>query len=76
MKSQRFTISVSVLIVALVLGVGLSRAQGPGPQSPLTPQAEMGTAFTYQGQLESSGSLVTANCDFQFALYDAASGGT
>jgi hypothetical protein len=55
---------------------GLSRAQGPGPQSPLAPKAALGTAFTYQGQLESGGSLISGNCDFQFALYNAASGRT
>lgn len=34
------------------------------------------TAFTYQGSLNSSGSPATGNYDFEFALFDAASGGT
>jgi len=37
--------------------------------------AAMGTAFTYQGQLRKSGAPVTAMCNFQFSLFDAASGG-
>src|ERR1043166_5834672 len=31
--------------------------------------------FTYQGQLKNNGQPVSANYDFQFTLYDAASGG-
>lgn len=34
------------------------------------------TAFTYQGQFQSSGSPATGNFDFEFALYDAQTGGT
>jgi len=35
-----------------------------------------GTAFTYQGQLRTSGGqAITDNCDFTFALFNAASGG-
>jgi hypothetical protein len=37
--------------------------------------AAMGTAFTYQGQLRKSGAPVTGSCNFQFSLFDAASGG-
>lgn len=33
--------------------------------------AVMGTAFTYQGQLTSSGAPVNGTCAFQFILYDA-----
>ncbi|MCX6927281.1 MAG: hypothetical protein NT154_29365, partial [Verrucomicrobia bacterium] len=36
----------------------------------------IGTAFTYQGQLSFSNSPVTGSYDFNFALFDAASGGT
>lgn len=35
----------------------------------------IGSRFTYQGQLQQSGVLQNGNCDFQFSLYDAASGG-
>lgn len=35
-----------------------------------------GTAFTYQGQLQSSSTPVSGNFDFEFALFDADPGGT
>ena len=35
-----------------------------------------GTAFTYQGQLNSDGNAATGLYDFNFALYNAASTGT
>jgi hypothetical protein len=38
-------------------------------------QSPMDTAFTYQGLLKQSGSPLTELCDFQFALYNAVSGG-
>jgi hypothetical protein len=57
-----------------VLAVGLSQAQGPGP-SPQAAQVALGTAFTYQGQIDVNSSPFDGNCDLQFALYDAASGG-
>ena len=50
------------LILALLAAVNRAAAQG--------------TAFTYQGQLNSSGSPASGNFDLTFTLYDAASGGT
>lgn len=38
-------------------------------------QQALGTAFTYQGVLDRSGSPVNATADFQFSLFDAASAG-
>ncbi|MDX2169087.1 MAG: hypothetical protein SF182_18610 [Deltaproteobacteria bacterium] len=38
--------------------------------------AALGTAFTYQGQLEQSGSLATGVCDFRFRLFDSAGSGS
>jgi hypothetical protein len=34
------------------------------------------TTFTYQGQLTDAGAAANGNYDLQFALFDAASGGT
>ncbi|CAN5710971.1 hypothetical protein BH20VER1_BH20VER1_20470 [soil metagenome] len=36
----------------------------------------VGTSWTYQGQLRRSGAAYTGTCNFQFSLWDAASGGT
>ncbi len=35
----------------------------------------LGTAFTYQGQLLLDGAPAAGACDFQFSLFDSASGG-
>ena len=59
--------------IAVSPQAGIVAAQGPQPQSP---QLLLGNGFTYQGQLLSSGSAVNVNCDFQFGLYDALSGGS
>ena len=73
MKSKWAYVIVALLLLALAVGPG--QAQGPGPQGDVGIQAVVGTAFTYQGQLKSSGNPANGNCDFQFTLYDAASGG-
>jgi len=54
-----------IIAIVLILSSGPAAAQQAG-----------GTAWTYQGQLTQSGSPVTGTCDFQFALYDAASSGS
>lgn len=36
----------------------------------------IGTAFTYQGQLQKDGKGVSGQCDFQFLLFDSLSAGT
>ena len=79
----KWTLLGSILAVLLLaLAVGLARAQGPEPPGEgVQPQdvgiqAALGTAFTYQGQLKKDGNPVSGTCDFQFTLYDDASGGT
>lgn len=58
-------------LLALLLGLtaGLVQAQTPT-------QAPVGAAFTYQGHLKENGAPVTDTCDFQFALWDAETGGS
>jgi len=56
--------SICAVVVALMLATGIAMAD------------QLGTAFTYQGQLSSGGSPANGNFDFEFALYTAATGGT
>jgi hypothetical protein len=56
--------SIKGLILALTLAAGAA------------PALAQGTAFTYQGELQSSGSPVNTPADFQFSLFTAATGGT
>ncbi len=65
------------LALLLVLAVGLTQAQAPVPQGEATTlAAPVGTAFTYQGRLIKDGNPVNGTADFQFSLWDAATGGT
>jgi hypothetical protein len=73
---------LSVLGLALLLGAlivvpsGAVTAQGPGPQGNAGIEAALGTAFTYQGRLDDDGGAANGTYDFEFKLYDAASGGS
>ena len=79
MQRERLPVLFAALGLALLLFAlsalppGATWAQGVPP---LSPAATVGTAFTYQGQLEKDGSPYTGRCDMQFGLWDAASGGT
>ncbi len=65
---------IVVLIITLVC-VGLVSTAAAQSDKPDAPEAAVGTAFTYQGQLKKGGSLHTGPCNFQFSLWDALSGG-
>lgn len=65
------------LFLVLFWGLGMSMGQSElitEPSQPLAPQAS--TAFTYQGRLERAGGLISADCDMQFELYNAAQEGS
>lgn len=64
---------ILILVLASLILVNVTSAQGPIPR---TPRTAMGTGFTYQGQLKSGGSAYTGNCDFQFKLYDDGGSGS
>lgn len=72
MKGKRLLSSVLLvgLLFALAGGTELGLAQGPSPQ------ATVGTAFTYQGRLNDGGSPANGEYDLRFMLYNAASSGT
>lgn len=79
MKATKIIALVIFTGVFLVLfwGLGLSMGQSAPVESPSQPDAPQATtAFTYQGRLERAGGLVSADCDMQFELFDAAQGGS
>lgn len=55
---------LSKLLATSLLGAGLAAAD------------PLGSAFTYQGQLDNNGAPANGDFDFEFALYSSASGGT
>src|SRR5262245_44076879 len=59
----RTTVLTSLVVAVLVAG----SASGQSP---------IGADFTYQGQLKQSGAPLDATADFEFKLFNAASGGT
>ncbi|MFQ5400302.1 MAG: hypothetical protein ACE5E7_11975 [Anaerolineae bacterium] len=69
-------IAPAAVIILLVMGTVWAQASGPGLDRAVGAQTAVGTAFTYQGRLDKSGSAVTDTCAFQFSLYDTASGGS
>jgi hypothetical protein len=71
----KWTVVISVLVLALMCAGGAT-AEGTGASPTAGVLAPIGTAFTYQGQLQSGGAPVNADCDFQFSLWDAAGSGT
>jgi len=58
----------TLVVCALVLA---SPVAGAPP-----PAHALGTAFTYQGQLQQSGGPASGPCDLQFMLFDAAGSGS
>lgn len=58
--------------IPMVLAV-MAIVQSPVPRAAASP---LSTTFTYQGQLQTSGSPTTGTCDFQFNLWDAVGSGT
>ena len=82
---KRLTVSRSMVLavlLTLLLAVGLTQAlepqspDGVQPQGETGVQATVGTAFTYQGRLTDGGNPANGEYDFQFRLYDAATGGS
>jgi hypothetical protein len=73
MKDKAFLLALLALVVSLGVVVAAPRLV---PARAVPAAAPVSAGFTYQGRLERDGQPVTAICDLQFALWDAASGGT
>jgi hypothetical protein len=78
MKRQRLFKYVFIVGAVCILGVlsliqASARTAEPAPNAP---QADLYTAFTYQGQLEDNGTSASGNYDFQFTLYNVETGGS
>jgi hypothetical protein len=63
------------LIILALLSVLLLSATGAYAQVSAPQGTPLGSGFTYQGQLKKGGQLFNGTCDFQFGLYDVATGG-
>lgn len=61
MQSTRCLIAIPIVLAGLL--------------QPAAGQTPLSTAFTYQGQLKAAGMPSISTADFQFALFDAMSGG-
>ncbi|KAB8143049.1 hypothetical protein F8S13_12490 [Chloroflexia bacterium SDU3-3] len=66
--------SITNVLLVAILGVLLTSTASAHPDA-IGAQALAGSGFTYQGQLKNASGPVTAACDFQFSLWDAASSG-
>ncbi len=76
MKRTSFFITVVVLVLlALIVSASISAAKESRTQSLQSPQAQVGTTFTYQSQLKTASGPVTGLCDLAFRLYDDVSVG-
>lgn len=81
MKRQTMYFMTTLVIVGMLSLVffGLTGGVWAGvnaPQSVAATQVMVGTGFTYQGELQQSGSPANGQFDFRFRLFNAASGGS
>jgi len=74
MNAKRYARLLVAMVLLLSLAAGLTHAQRPGPEGTLSPQAALGTAFTYQGRLEDASGPVDSTCDFRFILHGSSNG--
>lgn len=72
MRDKAFPLALLALVVSLGVAVAAPRLV---PARAVPAAAPVSAGFTYQGRLEQDGRPVTASCDLQFALWDAAIGG-
>jgi hypothetical protein len=78
MQTRRIATVVTVVFSLALLWAVISTADGPPlEEGELSAQAApLGTAFTYQGRLTDDEDAANGSYDFEFELYDAATGGS
>ena len=68
---------VSLIVISLTLALGLSASGVIALETgPASPDAALGSAFTYQGYLTEGGAPADGTYDFRFRLFDSLEGGT
>jgi len=77
MKKRRLLLAIVPVMLGLLIMSGVVLARGPAdPSAAPATQATVGTGFTYKGRLDQGGTSVSGTCDFEFKLFDAATGVT
>jgi hypothetical protein len=68
--------SFATMAATLALLISIGTATGRLGTVLAGPEATIGSAFTYQGRLDKDSAPASGNFDFQFALFDAVTGGS
>lgn len=75
-NNKQRIVRLITLLVAVLLPLTLVRGSVTAEEtSAATVHGQVGTAFTYQGQLKRDGGLFSGSCNFQFNLWDEESEG-
>ena len=79
MNRKLFSVILGALLVSafglsVVIAQESSSKEG-GTSNMMSPQAALGTAFTYRGRLTDNGSPADGSYDFEFKLYNAFNAG-
>ena len=69
-QTQFRAVVMMVLILLLVASVSLTQGGDRVSEVEMVPNVEVGTAFSYQGQLMESDAPVNGDFDFEFRLFD------
>ena len=71
-----FQVILVVAVLLLAAGPGDAQEIDTADSESLAPEATLGTAFTYQGQLVYNGAPVNDTCEFTFSLWDGTGSGS
>ncbi len=80
MRFSRLILAIVAAVSCISLGWALAQdeaePQSGDPNAPALVDAALGRSFTYQGYLTQGGAPHNGVCDFQFKLWNAATGGS